>query len=120
MSLPAIRQDISINRGTEFYLECYLVEDSISSGLSIVGKTLFGYIKESHMSLNTLIELTEDNGSLIKVDEANGTFAIFLPATITNVSIDHGIFNVFVRDNENPTTRIASILEGKVTFSQGA
>lgn len=119
MALPARRQDISINKGTEFYLECYLVEDSVTNGISLVGKTLFGNIRESHMSLNPLLELSEANGRLVRVDEANGVFAIFLPATTSSVPIDYGVYNIYVKDNENPTTRIASILEGKVTFSEG-
>lgn len=120
MSLPARRLDIAINKNAQFYQEIYLVEDDVASGIPLTGKTLFGSIKESHRSMNTLINLTETSGTLVKLDEAKGVFAISLPATMTNVTVANGVVSIYIKDDEYPTERVDRILEGKVTFSAGA
>lgn len=118
MTIPAERVDIIIPKGAKFYLEFQQVQDNLEP-ISLAGKTLKCTIKESHSSPVILHELTEANEGMVKVDEANGIFAMQIPSDKTDIPQDFGVYDIILIDNNYPTVETERVLQGSVTYSKG-
>lgn len=118
MTIPAERVDITIPKGAKFYQEFQQVQDNMVP-ISLAGKSLKCTIRESYKSPVVLHELTEANGGMIKVDEANGVFAMLIPSDKTNVSCDFGVYDIILIDNLYPTVETERVIQGQVIYSKG-
>ena len=117
MTIVAERVDLVIQKGAKFYQEFQFVQDDLQP-ITMVGKTLKCTIKESQKSPLVLHTLTEDNGGMIMLDAAQGSFAMYIEADETNVSVDYGLYDIITIEDDYPTTEIERIIEGKVTYTQ--
>ena len=117
MTTLAERVDIVIQKGAKFYQEFQFVQDDLQP-ISLAGKTLKCMIKESHKSPTVLHTLTEDNGGMIMLDAANGSFAMHIESDETNVTVDYGIYDIITIEDDYPTTEIERIVEGNVTYTK--
>lgn len=118
MSIPPERYDLVIRKGGKFYVEFQQVQDDMTP-ISLAGKTLKGSVKESLKSPTVLHDLTEANGSLVVVDEANGIFGMLLRSNQTNVTADYGIYDIMAIDDDYPTIESEYVVEGKITYTTG-
>ena len=109
------RHDIIVKKGAKFYQEFQFLDDS-GNPVPYTGKTLKGRVLESFKTNNVLHDLTEANGGMVRVNELDGSFAIYLPGNITKVNVDHGFYDVVAIDNAYPTTEIEPFLEGTVSY----
>lgn len=118
MSIPPERHDLVVRKGGKFYVEFQQVQDDMTH-ISLAGKTLKGRVKESLKSPTVLHDLTEANGGLVIVDEANGIFGMLLRSDQTNVTADYGIYDIMAIDDDYPTIESEYIVEGKITYTTG-
>lgn len=118
MSIPPETYDLVIRKGGKFYQEFQQVQDN-GVPISLAGKTLKGRVKESLKSPTVLHELTEANGGVVKVDEANGVFGMLIRSDQSNVAADFGIYDIMLIDNAYPTLESEYVVAGKITYITG-
>lgn len=118
MSIPPEEYDIVIRKGGKFYIEFQQLQDD-GQPISLAGKTLKGRVKESFNSTVVLHDLTEANGGLVKVDEANGIFGMLIRSDQSNVTADFGVYDIMAIDNAYPTIESEFIVVGKITYEMG-
>lgn len=111
--------NIEIEKRVKYY-QAFDVELDDTTPVSFVGKTLECKIKESYETDEVLHHLTEANGGIIVIDDANGKFALNINADDTNVVPDYGVYTVVAIDSSDPEDERERLLEGKVTFTEGA
>ena len=112
------RHDFVIEKKGKFYKEIDLVNQN-REPISLVGREVKCIIKESHATETILHTLTEANGGVIVLDDANGLIALFISSTDTDIQADVGVYDIIRLDPLNPTLDNERILEGKITYSKG-
>lgn len=114
----ALRQDFVIEKGAVFAREINIV-DANNAPVSLVGKNIACIIKESLSTSTVLFHLTEANGGVTVVNDAEGKVALYISAADTNVEASHGVYNILRIDDEYPLLDIERILEGRIAFTEG-
>lgn len=109
---------LTIYKGVKFYQEFQLLQDD-ESVVSLVGKTLKCTIKESFNAATVLHNLTEANGGVVKVDAANGIFAILITSDLTNVSVSKGVYDIISINDDYPTIETELLIRGAIVYING-
>lgn len=111
--------NIEIEKRAKYY-QAFDVTLDDETPVSLVGKTVECKVKESYETTEVLHYLTEANGGILILDDALGKFALVIDADQTNVIPDYGVYDVVIINTSDPTNEIERLLEGKVTYTEGA
>lgn len=117
--MSAGRFDIKIEKGAK-YFQAFDIELDDTTPVSLVGKTVECKIKESVETETNIFHLTEANGGILILDDANGRLAVSIDADLTGVEPDYGVYSLYIVTTADPEDEIEHLLYGKVTFMEGA
>lgn len=118
MSIPPEQVDLIVRKNSKFYVEFQLAQDD-GTPISLKNKILKCIVKESDKSTTVLHTLTSANGGLPIVDEDNGIFGFLLKSDETGVTVDRGVYDILVVDNDYPTIESECHIFGNITYIAG-
>jgi hypothetical protein len=118
MTMPPVQIDHIVRKNSKYYIEFQLLQDT-GVPISLKNKTLKCIVKESDKSPVVLHTLTSLNGGLPIIDENNGIFGFLLKSNETNVSVDRGVYDILVIDNDYPTIESECHIFGNITYIAG-
>lgn len=112
--------DFIVKKKTKFYKEFQLTEDDGIVPISLVGKKIRCVIKKSYSTTTSLFNLTEANGGTARLDAANGVFSIVINSNATDIPVNKAVYDIYIDDDENPTTDTECFITGNLIFMEGA